>query len=84
MADPTLPRKPTILEQATADVTRSIEPLADDEKAVVSVTSDKDTLVRAGGAVDLGKGFSAGGHVEKPRSSGWDWFAGLTKRWRKP
>jgi len=77
------PHKPTILDQATADVMRSIEPLEDDDKARVSVTTDKDTLVRAGGAVDLGKDFAAGGHVEKKRGAGWDWFAGLTKRWRK-
>jgi hypothetical protein len=78
MSEP--PRK-SILQQAEDQVTASIEPLADDEKVAVAVTSDEDTLVRVGGAVDLGKGFAAGGHVEKPRSSGWDWFAGLT--WRK-
>lgn len=80
---PDQPPRKSILEQATAAVEHSIEPLADDEKAAISVTSDQDTLVKAGGAVDLGKGFQAGGEVEKKRSAGWEWFAGLTKRWKK-
>jgi hypothetical protein len=75
-----LPRK-SILEQGQDQAKAAIEPLADDDRAVVAVTSDNDTLVRVGGAVEIGKGFAAGGHVEKPRNSGWNWFAGLL--WRK-
>lgn len=73
--------KKTILAQGQEQIARSIEPLADYDKAAVVVTSDTETHVRVGGAVDLGKGFSAGGHVEKPRDSGWGWFLGAM--WRK-
>lgn len=77
------PSKPSILANVEQHVAAEVAQLAADEKAKVAVSSDQDTLVRAGGAVDLGKGFSAGGHVEKTRSAGWGWFAGVTKRWKK-
>lgn len=83
MAD--LPK--TILQQASERLTHQIqthelEPLDDADKAVVRVTSDQDTLIKASGAVDLGKGFQAGGEVEKTRTSGWQWFVG--GKWRLP
>lgn len=75
-------QKPTILAQAEAMVEAEIEPLADDEKAALSVTGGNHSQ-RIGGAVDLGKGFSAGGHVEHTEGEKVGWFAGLTKKWKK-
>lgn len=73
----------TILEQATDQVTRSIEPLADDERAVIVGTGDNAGF-RIGAAVEIGKGFAAGGHVEKKTGEkGVGWFAGFKKRWLK-
>lgn len=70
-----------ILASGLAQVKNAVEPLEDDDKAVVVATGD-NAGVRVGAAVDLGKGFEAGGHVEKS-SAGWGWFAGLAKRWKK-
>lgn len=76
------PQRPSILSQATKQTENIAADLAEDEKARIAVTSDSDTPIRVGGAVDLGKGFAAGGHVEKT-PTGWGWFVGGVKRWFK-
>ena len=73
------PRK-SIAAQADEQVTAYVSELAADEKAKIAATADK-AGVKVGGAVDLGDGFSAAGHVEKNHATGWGWFAGLKKRW---
>jgi hypothetical protein len=54
--------------------------LSEGERAAVVVTGDADTK-RITGAVDAGKGVEVMGGVEKSKSRGRGWFAGL--RWRK-
>lgn len=76
---PEQPRK-TIAAQADEQVTAYVSELAVDEKAKIAAAADKSG-VKVGGAVDLGDGFSAAGHVEKNYSTGWGWFAGFKKRW---
>lgn len=77
MNDPTK----SIREQIDAQVAREVQ-LEADERAAVSVEGENGT-VRVGAAVDLGKGFTAGGHVEKKSGEKVGWFAGLTKRWKR-
>lgn len=72
----------TILAQGEQQVTELVAQLAPDEVAKVAAGADT-AGVRIGGAVDLGNGFTAGGHVEKSYGGGWGWFVGATKRWFK-
>lgn len=71
----------SIREQIDAQVAREVQ-LEADEKAAVAVEGDNGA-VRVGAAIDLGKGFTAGGHVEKKPGEKVGWFAGITKRWKK-
>jgi hypothetical protein len=58
----------SILANVDAQVAKSLEPLAADDRAVVAASGD-NAGVRVGAAVDLGKGFAAGGHVEKVKGT---------------
>lgn len=71
----------SIRQQIDAQVAREVQLEADDKAALA--VSGEDGKVRVGAAVDLGEGFSAGGHVEKKPGEKVGWFVGLTKRWRK-
>jgi hypothetical protein len=78
MPDPLL--KP-IREQIADQVEREIQ-LEADEKAAIAVDAT-NTGGRIGVAVDLGKGFEVGGHVEVAKGKKPGWFAGLKKSWKK-
>jgi hypothetical protein len=71
----------SLREQIDAQVAREVQ-LEADERAAVAV-SGENGAVKVGGAIDLGKDFTAGGHVEKAPGQKVGWFAGLTKRWKK-
>jgi hypothetical protein len=71
----------SIRDQIDAHVRREVQ-LEADEKAALAVEAENGGG-RVGAAVDLGKGFTAGGHVEKKAGQKIGWFAGLTKRWKK-
>lgn len=71
----------SIRQQIDAQVAREVQ-LESDEKAAIAIAGENGTA-RLGGAIDLGKGVIAGGHVEKKPGEKVGWFAGLTKRWKK-
>lgn len=83
MDAPTSPLRKSIAAQADAQITAYVSELAEHERAKVAAAAD-NAGVKVGGAVDLGNGFAAGGHVEKKTGEkGVGWFAGFRKRWLK-
>ncbi len=87
MADQiTAPPHKSILQQGEEQITNAIAPLGDDDKAAIIATAESTAhgnRGRVAGAVDIGKGWSAGGHVEKTEGQKVGWFAGFRKRWKK-
>lgn len=77
MTDPTK----SIRQSIDAQVAKEVQ-LEADEKAKLAASTDNGGA-RIEGAIDLGKGFTAGGHVEKKPGEKVGWFAGLRKRWKK-